>query len=120
MSKRDRTIEQVEAAQRKAVRFAENVLADDDKAAELASLSPEEYADRKRLRIINPTPATAERNRLMPKQPTRAELLERIEELEEALSERDERLDNIAQMATPEEEEEDDDTDDDEEYEDED
>lgn len=97
MSKKDKTIEQVEAMQKKAVRFAENVLMDEDKATELESLSPEEYADRKRLRIINPERKTG----TMPKQPTRAELQERIEELEE-------KLDAIADLAGADEEDEED------------
>jgi hypothetical protein len=46
--------DQVEAKQAKAVRFAENVLDDEDKADELAALSPEEYAERRGLRLQNP------------------------------------------------------------------
>jgi len=49
-----RSLTQVEQTQEKAVRFAHNVLADDDLADELESLSPEEYADRKGLVIRNP------------------------------------------------------------------
>ena len=49
-----KTSEQVEAMQRKAVRFAENVLEDDDLADELDALSVQEYAERKHLTIANP------------------------------------------------------------------
>jgi hypothetical protein len=42
--------------QRKAVRFVEDVLGDFEKAEEISDLSPEEYAERKRIRIVdNPT-----------------------------------------------------------------
>ena len=103
MSKKYRTIEQVETAQEKAVRFAQNVLLDDDKAEELSSLTPEEYADRKRIHIITPNPT--ERNRpTMPKPPTRAELIERVQELEEENGELNERLDAIADLVGTEEE----------------
>lgn len=103
MSKKYRTIEQVETAQQRAVRFAQNVLADDDKAAELASLTPEEYADRKRIQIINP-----ERNRpTMPKAPTRADLEQRIEELEEENAQMAERLDQISELSSGSDDEED-------------
>jgi hypothetical protein len=44
----------VRQAQDKAVRFAQNVLVDEDLADELDGLSPEEYADRKGLVIQNP------------------------------------------------------------------
>ena len=48
------TREQVEKRQAKAVRFAADVLEDDDLADELESLTPEEYAEKKKL-LINPT-----------------------------------------------------------------
>ncbi len=51
-----KTYEQVEAMQRKAVRFVADVLLDEDKADEIDSLTVEEYADRKNLRVSNPTP----------------------------------------------------------------
>lgn len=48
------TIEQVEAKQTKAVNFLRDVVGDDDKADEIEALSPEEYAERKKLTISNP------------------------------------------------------------------
>src|SRR5689334_6677220 len=104
MASKYRTREQVETAHQRAVRFAESVQQDAELADELASLTTEEYADRKRLQIINPY--TTERNRaIMPKQPTRAELQGRIEELEEENAAMAEQLDNIAQIVTPESDE---------------
>lgn len=49
-----KTREQVEAMQAKAVRFLNDVVDDSDKADELAGLSVEEYAERKKLTISNP------------------------------------------------------------------
>jgi hypothetical protein len=45
--KKYRTFEQTEAAQARAVRFAQDALENLDLAGELESLTPEEYADRK-------------------------------------------------------------------------
>lgn len=106
MSKKYRTIEQVETAQQRAVRFAQNVLLDDDKADELASLSPEEYADRKRIHVISTNP-TERNTRTMPK-PTRADLEQRVQELEQENSDLNERLDAIADLVGTAEESEDD------------
>jgi hypothetical protein len=118
MSKKYRTIEQVATAQDRAVRFAQNVLQDDEKADELASLSPEEYAERKRIQIITPNPTERNRPTTMPK-PTRADLEARVQELEEENSDLNERLDAIADLVgTSEEADEDSDESDDDEEED--
>jgi hypothetical protein len=49
-----RTREQTETAQERAVRFANDVLQDSDLSDELASLTPEGYAERKGIVITNP------------------------------------------------------------------
>lgn len=49
-----RTYDQAVAAQEQAIRFASDVLEDDDLADDLASESVESYADRKGLIITNP------------------------------------------------------------------
>jgi len=48
------TREQIETAQARAVRFAENVLEDSDFADDLEALTPEEYADRRGITITDP------------------------------------------------------------------
>jgi hypothetical protein len=48
------TLEQVEAKQEKAVNFLRDVVKDRDKAREIEALSPEEYAEKKKLTISNP------------------------------------------------------------------
>lgn len=70
MSKKDKTYDQAEAMQAKAVRFTRDVVGDPDKADEIESLSVEEYADRKGLQLMNPAderqPIQANRsNRIM-------------------------------------------------------
>ena len=51
------TLEQVEAKQAKAERFLRDVVGDSDKADEIAALSPQEYAERKKI-TINPKNGT--------------------------------------------------------------
>ena len=50
---KSRTLEQVERMKAKAARFVENVLGDPDRAEEIEAESPEEYAERKRIRPIS-------------------------------------------------------------------
>lgn len=73
-------MDQVKQAQDKAVRFAQHVLADDRLADELEGLSPEEYADRKRLVIRNPH--KLQKGPLMPR---RNNLTDRVADLEDKL-----------------------------------
>lgn len=54
MTSKYRTYDQAVAAQEQAIRFASDVLEDDDLADDLASESVESYADRKGLIITNP------------------------------------------------------------------
>lgn len=53
-TKKALTQEQVESKQAKAVQFVQNVLGDEEKAAELAALSPAQYAERRGLEFQNP------------------------------------------------------------------
>jgi hypothetical protein len=48
-----KTREQLEKMQDKAVRFLRDVVGDSDKADEIDSMSPEEYADKKRIHLVN-------------------------------------------------------------------
>ena len=95
--------------QRKAVRFVGDVLGDDDRADEIEEESPEEYAERKQIRIAtNPPPR--KRVDTMPQRtkaslPTRTELQDRIEELEAENEELHEKLDSIAEVLDDESEE---------------
>lgn len=53
MARRVKTLDQVRKMQAKAVRFVQNVLQDDERAAEIAAESPAEYAEHKRIKVID-------------------------------------------------------------------
>lgn len=96
MKTTQRTLQQVEAMHAKAVRFAENVLQDGDLADELDSLSTEEYADRKGVRIMtNPKKERSESMAL----PTRAALKKENDRLRKENEELNEKLDAISDLA---------------------
>lgn len=48
---KSKTVEQLEKTQAKAVRFLRDVVGDSDKADEIEALSPEEYAERKKIAV---------------------------------------------------------------------
>jgi hypothetical protein len=102
-----RTLEQAAAAQKKAVRFAADVLEDDDKANELESLTVEEYADRKRLHIVTSNP----RKKTTPMPKSRAQLIEENSQLQEEVEDLNLKLDQIISLAAPDDDECDDDED---------
>lgn len=123
VSSKRKTYKQVEAAQAKAVRFAENVLDDPDLANDLENLTPEEYAEKKHWEIneSNPCRMTGERYALIHKSnfsgkevqsmPTKDQLMERIRELEDENDDLNERLDAVYGIVSDDEEEGDDDDD---------
>jgi hypothetical protein len=86
--------------QDKAVRFLRDVIGDPERAEEFAAMSPEEYAEHKRVAIENPT-----NRRLHMRRPTYAELKDRVAELEEENQGLNEKLDSIVDIASEEEEE---------------
>ena len=103
MASKYRTRDQVRQAQGKAVRFAQNVLVDDDLADELEGLSTEGYAERKGLVIRNPQNL---KGTLMPR---KNDLTDRVADLED-------KLDLIAGIISgdvPDDDDSDDDSDDD-------
>lgn len=101
MKRKSKTRKQVASAQARAVRFASDVLDDDDLASNLEDLSLEEYAAKKRWQIheanydlsksINPSI-----RRIM----TNAQLKARVHELEEENEELSTRLDAITDLAS--------------------
>jgi hypothetical protein len=52
---KSKTREQVEKMQEKAVRFLDDVVGDPDKADEIEDMTVEEYADKKRIHLVNPS-----------------------------------------------------------------
>jgi hypothetical protein len=100
-----KTRDQVEKMQQKAVRFSQDVLHDSDKAYEIAGLSVEEYAERKKITIVNPRERRHRMARRNP--PSKEELLDRIDHLEAENQELNDRLDEITDLAAPDEDEDD-------------
>jgi hypothetical protein len=97
------TRKQLQSRKAQAVRFARDVLGDDERAAEIEDESLEDYAERRHIKLSNPKgvqPMAV---------PTRRELNDRIRELEEENETLQDRLNEIAGLASDEEEEEDDD-----------
>lgn len=82
------------------MRFVRDVLGDPDRADEIADESLEDYADRRKIKIVgNPRGAGA--------MPTKEELQQRIKELEEENDELQDQLDQVADIVAPSEEDED-------------
>lgn len=98
MPQKSRTLEQVEAMGQKAIRFLENVVRDPDKVAEFEGMTPQEYAERKHIQIKNLSGIHRE-GKAMANKPTRAHLEQYVEELEEQVSDLNERLDSISELA---------------------
>jgi hypothetical protein len=92
--------------QEKAVRFLRDVVGDSDRAEEFDSMSPQEYADHKRITIENPGPSalTQNRRRARMRRPTYDELKDRVAELEEENESLTEKLDSISDIASTDEE----------------
>jgi hypothetical protein len=76
------TYDEVQKRQQKAINFARNYLQDDDLADRLESESPEDYADRKRLKISN----SERRITNMADGDTKSDLQDAIDAAVEALS----------------------------------
>lgn len=96
------TRDQVKARKEKAIRFVGDVLDDSDRADEIEDESIEDYAARRRIKLLNPKGERFMAQRTQ----TRQELQERIRELEEENETLQEQLDNIADIVAPAEEEE--------------
>ena len=104
-----RTLDQVKAMKDKAARFVRDVVGDESRAEEFESMSPEEYAEGKHITILqNPvsgrTTILIEGETYMAR-PTRAELEDRIAELEEENQDLSDKLDSILDIASGDEEE---------------
>lgn len=100
------TREKLQARKDQAVRFARDVRKDDDLADAIEGETLQEYAEKRRIKLSNPTTGA----KTMPIR-TRRELLDRIAELEEENGELREKVDSIAEIVG--DEESDDDSDDD-------
>ena len=102
------TRDQLESRKEKAVRFVRDVLGDPDRAEEIADESLEDYAQRRKIQITNPS---KRRNAIMARGKTKAELEAQIADLQDENQELQDQLDAIADIVAPEEEDHDDDDD---------
>jgi hypothetical protein len=106
------TRSQLESRKEKAVRFTRDVLGDPDRADEIAEESLEDYAQRRKIQITNPSKG---RKAIMANTKTKAELEAQIADLRDENQELQDQLDAIADIVAPEDEGDDDDGCDDEE-----
>jgi len=92
---------QLASRKEKAVRFVRDVLGDADRADEIEDESLEDYAERRKMKIVgNPRRGTT--------MPTKEELMQRIKELEEENDELQDQLDQVADIVAPPEDEDED------------
>lgn len=105
MAGKYRTEDQVQTAKERAVRFVRDVLGDEDRAEEIADESLDEYAERKGLEIIeNPHRHHPRMDHTLSYQNmTKADLIQRLEEVEGELEEATDRLNSIAEIVSDEE-----------------
>jgi hypothetical protein len=100
------TRDQLQSRKEKAVRFVRDVLDDPDRAEEIADESVEDYAERRKIQITNPS---IRRNAIMATNKSKAELEAEIDDLKDENAELQDTLDAIADIVSPADEEEDDD-----------
>lgn len=81
------------------MRFVRDVLDDPDRADEIEDESLEDYAERRKIKIVDSNP----RERAV--MPTKEELMQRIRELEEENDELQDQLDQVADIVAPPEDE---------------
>ena len=104
------TREQAQARKDAAVRFVDNVLDDPERSDEIEDESLEDYAERRKIQLINPRRSTAMSN-ADPR--TKDELLDEIDQLQQENQDLQDQLDAIADIVSPQEEEDEDQDDDD-------
>ena len=95
---------QLQSRKKKAVRFTRDVLEDPERAEEIADESLEDYAERRRIQITNPS---RRRKAIMARTKSKAELEAENADLKEENEELQEQLDTIADIISPPDEDED-------------
>ena len=91
------TRDRLQARKDKAVRFTRDVLDDPARAEEIEEESLEDYAERRRIHIINPK----RRNRIMARGKTKANLEQEIANLREENHELQDQLAAVADIVAP-------------------
>jgi hypothetical protein len=103
------TRDQLQSRKEKAVRFVRDVLGDLDKAEEIAEENLEDYAQRRKIQLLNPF---MRRNSIMATTKSKAELEAEIADLKDENEELQDQLDAIADIVVPADEDEDENGDD--------
>ena len=102
MARKTKNVDQLERIQAKAVRFLRDVVGDPDKADEIEDLTPEEYAERKGVEMVEENPRHVYGSGVRREVTTKSQLEERIAELEEENEDLQSRLDSIVDIVQPE------------------
>ena len=92
------TRDQLQARKEKAVRFVRDVLADADRAEEIGDESLEDYAQRRKIQITNPSKRG---NAIMARSKSKAELEAENGDLKDENAELQDQLDTIADIVAP-------------------
>jgi hypothetical protein len=96
--------DQLQSRKKQAVRFTRDVLDDPDRAEEIADESLEDYAERRKIQITNPS---NRRNAIMARSKSKAELEAENADLKDENAELQDQLDTIADIVAPADEDED-------------
>jgi hypothetical protein len=89
---------QLEGRKEKAVRFTRDVLGDPERADEIEAESLEDYAERRKVKLLNPY---KRRTAIMPRSQTKADLQQQIADLQDENQDLQDQLDAIADIVTP-------------------
>jgi len=100
------TREQLQSRKEQAVRFVRDVLGDPERAEEIEEESLEDYAERRKIQLPNPS---IRRKAIMATVKTKAELEAEIADLQEENQALQDQLDAVADIVNPDDEEEEDD-----------
>jgi predicted RNase H-like nuclease (RuvC/YqgF family) len=104
---KSKSLDEIERMRAKAIRFVADVLGDEDRAAEIEAESPEDYAARKKISIINPKRGYSMARTIQSYKDEIEGLKDEISELEDTNEELETQLDEISEIISPEEQEED-------------
>jgi hypothetical protein len=92
------TRDQLASRKAQAVRFTRDVLGDPERADEIEAESLEDYAERRKVKLLN---SYERRNGIMARSSTKAQLEDRIDELEQENEELQDQLDAVADIVAP-------------------
>jgi len=96
---------QLESRKAKAVWFTRDVRGDSNRADEIEAESLEDYAQQRKIALIN---TSKRRHAIMAKTPTKADLQQQIDDLQDENQDLQDQLDAVADIVAPADDEEDD------------